>query len=41
VRAVIELLGFAEVVVRPLLMSFLAVIKWPEKCLQEKAKKPE
>ena len=30
--AVIELLGFAEVVVRPLLMSFLAVIKWPEKC---------
>jgi len=30
-RVVIELLGFAEVVVRLLLMSFLAVIKWPEK----------
>lgn len=36
--AVIELLGFAEVVVRLLLMSFLAVIKWAEECLVEKAK---
>lgn len=36
--AVIELLGFEEVVVRLLLMSFLAVIKWKEAWLLEEGK---
>jgi len=38
VTAVIELLGFEEVVVRLLLMSFLAVIKWKEAWLLEEGK---